>query len=172
MSARRRFALAIPVLLLGAAALAWAVWRLEAPTPRGEAAAAIFPDRSGAAPAAASDAASAPSPERRAEIEFAETALAEARSRHELAVHALESARADMAGLEDDVASLERYVEALEARGEDPADHAFEGMERFRPVLAKYQTLMAAYDRAEQNEREAREAVEAAERALQQARQP
>ena len=167
MSSQRRLAIAIPaLLLLGGAALAWAVWRPGvSPAPDAEVA-------SGApAPAPSADA-TALSPERRAEIEFAETALAEARSRHALAAEALESARADMAGLEDDVASLERYVEALKARGEDPADHAFEGMERFQPVLAKYQTLMAAYDRAEDGEREAREAVEEAERELARARRP
>lgn len=164
MSSQRRLAIAVPVLLLGAAVLAWAVWRLDAPAPGAASAAA--------SPTPAADAVAAPSPERRAGIEFAETALAEARSRHALAAEALERASADMAGLEDDVASLERYVEALEARGEDPADHAFDGMERFQPVLAKYQALMAVYDRAEQDEREAREAVEEAERELLRAQAP
>ncbi len=89
--------------------------------------------------------------------------MASARAAHEEALDALDRAQRDLDESERDVAELERYVSELEARGEDPAKHAFEGMERFNPVLDRFLPRAAALEQAEVDEAASRALLEAAE---------
>lgn len=49
------------------------------------------------------------------------------------------SAEEQLRQAERDVAALERYIEEIEERGEDPVDHAEEGLAMFQPAFTAYQ---------------------------------
>ncbi len=56
------------------------------------------------------------------------------------------SAEAELQQAERDVAALERFIEEIEKRGEDPVDYADEGLAKFQPAFYAYQD---AFDRLE-----------------------
>lgn len=100
----------------------------------------------------------------------AEATLASTRSEHQRAQAALVGAEADLASLELELEAVERFVEQIEARGDDPARHAFEGMERLDPLIEQLDEKMRAIEEAESQEREARRAFDAAQEQLDAAR--
>ncbi|MFK8054267.1 MAG: hypothetical protein AB8F65_14965 [Woeseiaceae bacterium] len=98
-----------------------------------------------------------------AELEHAiddlKLASAAARNMRELAEVELEKTEASLA-------ELEQYVADIEARGEDPADFAEEGLERFQPAFYAYEERMAVLEQAEQMEAAVSDELRDAERRL------
>jgi len=99
-------------------------------------------------------------------IEAAEQELRAAWAEHDEARAALAAADAELAEVEREVEAMERYVEDLEQQGEDPAKHAFEAMERFDPVIERFQAASRMADDAEAAEAAAATRVRWAEAAL------
>ncbi|MEM9177683.1 MAG: hypothetical protein AAGC67_20935 [Myxococcota bacterium] len=99
-----------------------------------------------------------PDASRRAEdeIEAARSALAAARE-------TLRTAELELDDLEREIEAVEKFVADIEARGDDPARHAFEGMDRLNPIIAKYEARLATLEEAERT-------VAAAEARLENAR--
>jgi len=64
---------------------------------------------------------------------------------------------------EQDVEDLERFIEQIEERGEDPADYADEGLEMFQPAFYAYQEAFSRLEQAEASEAALREELAAAE---------
>jgi hypothetical protein len=83
------------------------------------------------------------------DIVAAELAFERARERHAAAVNQVARAQAAVDESERAVEDLERFIEDLRAQGEDPADHAEEGMERFRPAFDAYEKAAGQLERAE-----------------------
>ena len=75
------------------------------------------------------------------------------------AVAAREQAEANLEQSQVAVAELEKYVEAIEARGEDPADYADEGLAMFQPAFYEYEESFALLKKAESMEQSVREAL-------------
>ena len=67
---------------------------------------------------------------------------------------------------ERDVASLERFIEEIEERGEDPVDYADEGLALYQPAFNAYQDAFDQLELAETMEQIATEELAAAENAL------
>lgn len=99
-------------------------------------------------------------------IARAERNVAAARRDHQRALAAIEDAERALLESEREIEELEAYVADLEARGEDPARHAFEGMDLFNPVLDRFTPRVEALERAERNEASSRAALEAEEARL------
>ena len=78
-----------------------------------------------------------------AEAVEARAQLAEARESLRLAEQRLDD-------LEREVEAVEQFVENIEERGDDPARHAFEGMEQLNPIIERYEARLAAVLEAEQ----------------------
>lgn len=75
-------------------------------------------------------------------------------------------AEAQLEQAERDVAELERFIENIEARGEDPADYADEGLEMFQPAFYAYQEAFDKLELVESTQQTAEEQVAAAEKQL------
>ena len=145
----------IGLLVLGALVL---IVRIESPDdPAGGASSTPAP-QSNASGAAGSSAApteapapttpSAPpepaSPARlREEVEAARADVGRARE-------ALRVAELELDDLEREIEAVEQFVRDIEARGDDPARHAFEGMEKLNPIIERYETRLAVVLEAEQ----------------------
>jgi hypothetical protein len=97
------------------------------------------------------------------DIAAIELAFERARERHDVAVAQVARAQAALDESERAVDDLERFIEDLKARGEDPADHAEEGMARFRPAFDAYEKAMGQLERAEALEALALEERQSAE---------
>ncbi len=67
---------------------------------------------------------------------------------------------------EQDVEDLERFIEQIEERGEDPADYADEGLELFQPAFYAYQDAFSRLEQAQASEAALREELAAAEARL------
>ena len=91
----------------------------------------------------------------------------QARAEHEAAKAALREAELELDDLEREVEAVEAFVEDLIERGEDPANHAFEGMERLNPVIERYEERLALAEAADRRVQETKARLEAAQRALQ-----
>jgi len=98
---------------------------------------------------------------RRAQADV-ETARLEFANAH----RAVSEAESLIARSEQDLADLERFVEELEEQGEDPADHADEGLRRFMPAFEAYEIADEALERAEAAEALERIKLESAEQRL------
>ena len=96
----------------------------------------------------------------------ARTALDAALREQAEAEAALRTAELDLDELEDEIEAVERYVDALDAAGEDPARHAFEGMERLDPVIERFEARMAVVEAADARVAAANRSVEDARAAL------
>lgn len=96
----------------------------------------------------------------------AEAAVVLARSEHSAALRMLEDAKAALDDVEPEIAAVERTIDDLEARGEDPTHHAFEVMERLNPVIDRFDERQRAVEAAEAKVRETERALDAAEDAL------
>lgn len=99
-------------------------------------------------------------------------ALAEARAEHAAAARALVEAERAIDDLEREVEAVERFVADIEASGDDPARHAFEGMERLGPVIERYEARLADLDAADARAEAAARALARAEADLARARGP
>ena len=73
------------------------------------------------------------------------------------------SAEALLRRAERDIASLERFIEEIEERGEDPVDYADEGLALFRPASDAYQDASDKLELAATREQTATEELAAAE---------
>lgn len=67
---------------------------------------------------------------------------------------------------ERDVASLERFIEEIEERGEDPVDYVDEGLALYQPAFNAYQDAFDKLELAETMEQIATEELAAAENEL------
>jgi hypothetical protein len=67
---------------------------------------------------------------------------------------------------EQDVEELERFIERIEERGEDPVDYADEGLQMFQPAFYAYQEALSRLEQAEASEAALREELAAAESRL------
>jgi len=76
------------------------------------------------------------------------------------------SADAALAQAEDDVTELERYLEEIKARGEDPTDYADEGAARFVPAFEAYQRAYEQHEAAVAMENSITAELAVAEQAL------
>jgi hypothetical protein len=76
------------------------------------------------------------------------------------------SAEADLQQAERDVTELERFIDEIKARGEDPADYADEGLAMFQPAFYAYQNAFDKLELAEAMEQAAAEELAAAEAEL------
>ena len=85
----------------------------------------------------------------RLELQRAEAEVETARLNFANAHRAVSKAESLIAQSERDLADLERFVEELEEQGEDPADHADEGLQRFMPAFEAYELADEAVKRAE-----------------------
>ena len=87
-----------------------------------------------------------------------------------LALQAVEAERQNVEALleqaERDVTELERFVDDIEARGEDPADYADEGLEIFQPAFYAYQDAIDQLDLVDSMHKAAQDEVVAAEKQL------
>jgi len=99
-------------------------------------------------------------------IARAERNVTAARRDHERALAAIANAERALLESEREIEKLEDYVADLEARGEDPARHAFEGMDLFNPVLDRFLPRVEALEQAERDEASSRAALEAEEARL------
>jgi hypothetical protein len=77
-----------------------------------------------------------------------------------------ESADAELQKAERDVTELERFIDEIKARGEDPADYADEGLALFQPAFFAYQIAFDKMEIAEAMEQTAKEELAAAEAEL------
>jgi Rad3-related DNA helicase len=68
---------------------------------------------------------------------------------------------------EREVTRLERFVEEIEERGEDPVDYADQGLAMFQPAFDAYQSAFDRLELAESLEQTTAEELAAAERELQ-----
>ncbi len=91
-----------------------------------------------------------------ADLELALTAAVEERKRAEAALEQSEQ----------DVVELERFIEEIEERGEDPADYADEGLEKFRPAYIAFEEASSRLEQAEESEAAIRAELAAAEERL------
>jgi hypothetical protein len=159
---KRLFPILALAALLAAGALVYALWpRAElaaAPPPRAEPRATAPP-----APAAPSAAPALTLEQRRAR---AERAVADARAAHAAAVSELAAAEAEAVDREREVERLENFVADLKARGEDPAEHAEEGLALFNPALQNYQNTVLRIERAQATLQAAEAGVTSAEQSL------
>ena len=64
---------------------------------------------------------------------------------------------------EQEVEDLERFIERIEERGEDPADYAEEGLQMFRPAFYGYREAFSRLEQAEASEAALREELASAE---------
>ncbi|MEM7764901.1 MAG: hypothetical protein AAF290_12620 [Pseudomonadota bacterium] len=151
----------VALLLVTLAAIAWQVNR-EPTEPRSpsaateQAPAATNPNPNPKPLSAENDAStSAPADTVDMSVDQLELALA-------AAIEMREQAEAALADSEQAVEELEAYVAEIEARGEDPADYAEEGMKRFQPAFFAYQDAISELEQAELIESEARKALAAA----------
>lgn len=69
------------------------------------------------------------------------------------------AAEARLAESERAVEELEKFVEEIEARGEDPVDYADQGLEKLQPAFFAYQDAFAEFEQAERIEQAARDAL-------------
>lgn len=76
------------------------------------------------------------------------------------------SAEAFMQQAEREIASLERFIEEIEERGEDPVDYADEGLAMFRPASEAYQDASEKLELAKEMEQAAAVELSAAETKL------
>ena len=76
------------------------------------------------------------------------------------------SAEAALVQAEYDVAELERYLEEIKTRGEEPSDYADEGVERFLPAFEAYQNAYEEREAAMARERTLTEELTIAKQAL------
>lgn len=76
------------------------------------------------------------------------------------------SAEAALVQAEYDVAELERYLEVIKTRGEEPSDYADEGVERFLPAFEAYQNAYEEREAAMARERTLTEELTIAKQAL------
>ena len=118
------------------------------------------PDSALAEPSAAGDGQSAsPDVDARQRVADLEGALALATERREEAERALDA-------LESEVEELEAFIADIEARGEDPADYAEEGLQLFQPSFFKYQDGLIALEAAQELEDATKTALAEAKKAL------
>ena len=99
-------------------------------------------------------------------IERAERAARMARADRAAARSALSAAESEMDETEQKIEALESFIEDLEQQGEDPADHAEEGMKRFNPVFDEYERRMQQIVDAEAAEEEATARLREAETSI------
>ena len=160
---KRSSVLALLALLVSAA-LAYAFW------PRTQVARAREP-----AVPAAEQAVAAPEPavppaasaltlaERR---ERAERAVVAARAARESAVAELAAAEAEREEREREVERLEQFIADLKARGEDPVEHAEDGLALFKPAFENYQATALRIERAQATLQAAEAGLSSAEQSL------
>ncbi|MFK8048053.1 MAG: hypothetical protein AB8B81_06455 [Halioglobus sp.] len=67
---------------------------------------------------------------------------------------------------EQDIASLERFIEEIEERGEDPMDYAEEGLAMFHPAANAYQDALDQLQLAQSKEKSAAMALAGAKNKL------
>jgi len=103
-------------------------------------------------------------------LELAERTVASAEVDHARTLDALAEAEAALVESEREIEALEQYIADLEARGEDPAKHAFDAMERVNPVIDQFEPRARAVQEAEANEAAARQLLDAARSELEEAR--
>lgn len=125
-----------------------------APPPAAAPAAAPSSVGPGEAPRAAQELATAQQAVR--DLELALGAAVEERKR----------AEALLEQSEQDVEALERFIEQIEERGDNPADYAEEGLERFQPAFYAYQEAFSRLEQAEASEAALREELSIAEERL------
>ena len=82
------------------------------------------------------------------------------------------SAELEMQKAESKVEELERFIEDIEARGEDPVDFADEGLAKFQPAFYAYQDAFDQLELAETMEQAAAKELAEAEDRLAQALAP
>lgn len=99
-------------------------------------------------------------------IETARQRVADAKLALQAVVAERENVEAQLEQAERDVTDLERFIEEIEARGEDPADHADEGLELFQPAFYAYQDAMDKLDLVDSMHKAAEDEVAAAEKRL------
>ncbi len=114
-------------------------------------------------PPARADSASAQPPKTAITVAEAEQTAALARSSHAEALAAFDDAQNKLADVEHELAAVERFVDDLVQRGDDPAKHAFEGMERLNPVIERFEERVLAVEHAEERTLETQRALDAAE---------
>ncbi len=106
---------------------------------------------------------SQPSP---SSIEEAEAAVQRARDDHRAALAVFEDAKDKLADIEHELAAVEGFIEDIKARGEDPTDFAFEGVERLNPVIDRFDERVAGVEAAEQRSNETARVLRSAEQVL------
>ena len=99
-------------------------------------------------------------------IEAARQRVANAKLALQATVVEREKVEAQLAQAERDVTELERFIEEIEARGEDPVDYADEGLEMFQPAFYAYQQAFEQLELVESMHEAAQEEVAAAEQQL------
>jgi hypothetical protein len=161
-----RFFLAAAALLLAALVAFFAVWERERsqPSAPGDGTAARLPaeKRYSVGPEPADPTAqTAPSPDSRPLLQ-AEQRVRDLEATLALAQERLREAERGLAASETEVEELEQMIDAIKARGEDPADYSDLAMERFQPAFFRFQDAQAAHDNALRLRREAESALAAA----------
>ncbi len=99
-------------------------------------------------------------------IESMKALIADLEASLEAAIEVREAAEAELDMSETDVAELEKFVDEIEARGDDPVDYADEGLEKFQPAFYRYQEAFAVFEQAELLEQGTRDALNDARRKL------
>lgn len=156
-------------LLLFLAALAIVLWLFPRSTDREPPAdlPADLPMEQPAAPADASPSASARDAEAAVDrLASARQAVRDLELALGAAVEERKRAEALLEQSEQAVEDLERFIERIEERGEDPADYAEEGLEMFQPAFYAYQEAFSRLEQAEASEAALREELAGAEARL------
>jgi len=161
-----RFFLAAAALLLVALAVFFAFPEREAPGPTGAGDGAAERSPAAGRSSGRSDPVSRPA-QTAPSLDSGPMMQAEQRVRDleatlALAQERLGEAERGLAASETEVEELELMIDAIKARGEDPADYSDLAMERFQPAFFRFQDAQAAYDSAERLRDEAESALAAA----------
>lgn len=161
-----RFFLAAAALLFVALVAFFAVWERERPRPAaaGDGAAARSPlkNRYGGRPGPpARPPQTAPTLDSEPLLQ-AEQRVRDLEATLALAQGRLGEAERGLAASEAEVEELEQMIDAIKARGEDPADYSDLAIERFQPAFFRFQDAQAAYDNAERLRSQAEAALAAA----------
>lgn len=99
-------------------------------------------------------------------IAAAEAAWQRANAEHREAIADREEAERLLDDLGRELDAVEGFVEDLQERGEDPARHAFEAMEKLNPIIERYEARSKALEAADAREEAAAARLERARIAL------